>query len=207
MLFKQSAILIFAKAPLEGQVKTRLIPALGAEGATGLYRRLLANLVNSLVEERLAAIELWCAPDAAHPDFQKMQQLPRLTLHEQLGGDLGERMANAVIDARQRHRHLVLLGVDCPALTVAMLQQVFSWLADDVDAVLGPAEDGGYVLLGLNRTTECLFQGIPWGSGAVAEMTRQCMRKLEWSWRELPELWDLDRPEDLLRMAANEKVM
>jgi rSAM/selenodomain-associated transferase 1 len=207
MQFTQSAILIFAKAPVEGQVKTRLIPALGVQGATRLYRNLLQNLLDGLVSERLASIELWCAPDTSHVAFQQFQQLPGLTLHAQRGADLGERMAYALTDALQRHQQVVLLGVDCPALTFPMLEQVFSWLAGGVDAVLGPAEDGGYVLLGLKRSARCLFQDIPWGTGVVAEMTRQCLREMQWEWCELPELWDLDRPADLLRLANSEIVI
>ncbi|MEN8178121.1 MAG: TIGR04282 family arsenosugar biosynthesis glycosyltransferase [Pseudomonadota bacterium] len=203
MKYKHAAFLIFAKAPVEGLVKTRLIPALGREGATRLYRKLLHDLLNGLAEEKLAAIELWCAPDSTHQDFQAVNRLPGLTLHEQQGDDLGERMAHAVVDALPRHRHLVLLGVDCPALTMPMLEQVFQWLAEGMDAVLGPAEDGGYVLLGLNQTADCLFQGIPWGAEVVGQMTRQCLLKMQWEWRELPELWDLDRPEDLLRLEAD----
>ncbi len=196
-------MLVFAKAPVAGQVKTRLIPALGVEGATRLYRKLLCDRINRLVSAQLAAVELWCAPDACHEDFLQFGRLPGLTLHQQQGKDLGQRMAHATADAWQRHRHLILLGIDCPALTDKMLEQGLDWLAEGVDAVLGPAEDGGYVLLGLNRTADCLFQGIPWGTEVVGQMTRQCLRTMDWDWRELPELWDLDRPEDLSRLAAS----
>ena len=203
MRYPQAAILIFAKAPVEGRVKTRLIPALGRAGTTRLYRKLLHNLVNRLAAEALAPVELWCAPDANHPDFQTLNRHPGVTLHEQRGDDLGERMAYAAAEALQRHRHLVLLGVDCPALTGSMLEQALRWLMLEVDLVLGPAEDGGYCLLGLNRTADCLFHGIPWGTDAVAETTRGCLRDMGWAWRELPLLWDLDRPEDLQRLEGS----
>ncbi len=208
MKYSNAGILIFAKAPVAGQVKTRLIPALGREGATRLYTQLLHNLVHRLAKEKLASIELWCAPDTTHPEFQKWKLLyPGLTLHVQQGIDLGERMAYAVAEARRRHRHLILIGIDSPALTISMLEQVFDWLEEGMDAVLGPAEDGGYVLLGLKQSADCLFQDIPWGSEVVGQMTRQCMRQMQWQWRELPELWDLDRPEDLVRLATTASSM
>ena len=196
------AILVFAKAPVAGQVKTRLIPALGAEGAAKLYRKLLHRLLDGLIGAELAAIELWCAPDTGHEDFQRFNRYPGLTLHEQRGNDLGERMAVAAQAALTRHDQVVLIGIDCPALTFAMLEQVFAWLDGGLDAVLGPAEDGGYVLLGLKRSADCLFRDIPWGSEVVGQITRRCLRQLGWEWRELPLLWDLDRPADLSRLAA-----
>jgi len=196
----EQAILVFAKAPVEGQVKTRLIPALGAAGAARLYRGLLHRLIQRLAQARLGRVELWCAPNTQHVDFQRLQGLEGVSLHTQQGVDLGERMANASTQALGRHRRVLLIGVDCPALSLSVLQQAFDWL-QGVDAVLGPAEDGGYVLLGLKRPADCLFQGLPWGGSEVGRLTRRCMQQLEWRWRELPVLWDLDRPEDLARLS------
>ena len=193
------AILVFAKAPVDGEVKTRLIPVLGEAGATSLYRRLLHQLVGRLVQEQLAAVELWCAPDTGHADFQHLQKLEGVSLYPQRGGDLGQRMAYATGQALQRYRQVLLIGVDCPALHMDLLRQAMDWL-QGVDAVLGPAEDGGYVLLGLKHMADCLFSDLPWGTAEVARITRQCMQNLEWRWRELPVLWDLDRPEDLARL-------
>ncbi|MEN8166053.1 MAG: TIGR04282 family arsenosugar biosynthesis glycosyltransferase [Pseudomonadota bacterium] len=200
MRYIDSAFLIFAKAPIEGFVKTRLIPALGESGATQLYRRLLHHLVYGLVREQLAAIELWCTPDSAHPDFARLQQLSGVSLHKQQSGDLGERMYHAVQESLGRHQHVILLGVDCPALTMSHFAQALSWLHEGTDAVLGPVEDGGYALLGISQAADCLFTGIPWSTDKVTELTRQGLKQMNWKWRELPLMWDLDRPEDLRRL-------
>ena len=106
-------------------------------------------------------------------------------------------MGHAAEEALARHRRVLLLGVDCPALTAEHLHQAFSWLEAGQDAVLGPAQDGGYVLLGLNRFHPVLFEGHGWGGADVAHTTRMAMRQIGWRWRELPLLWDLDRPDDL----------
>ena len=159
------AILIFAKAPVAGEVKTRLIPALGADGARQLYQQLLERLLGMVCRELSCAVELWCTPDSTHPLFQRFASLPGVTLHRQQGEDLGERMAFACEEALRRQQRVILIGVDAPALTPQQLTDTFGRLASGDDAVLGPAEDGGYVLLGLKRSAECLFHGLPWGGG------------------------------------------
>jgi rSAM/selenodomain-associated transferase 1 len=194
-----NAILVFAKAPQAGKVKTRLIPALGVEGATSLYRSLLERRLDSLPHDDASAIQLWCTPDCRHP---LLQSRAGLSLHAQQGSDLGQRMAHAASQALRHYHNIVLIGIDCPALTPSMIGQAFDWLESGCDAVLGPAEDGGYVLLGLRQVADCLFDDLPWGTSLVADKTRACMSELGWKWRELPELWDLDRPEDLPRLKA-----
>jgi rSAM/selenodomain-associated transferase 1 len=194
------AVLIFAKAPQPGRVKTRLIPALGEASATRLYSNLLRREIEWLAHETPYAIELWAAPDVTHPLLRELSERYGLTLRQQQGEDLGARMAYAAEEALRRHARVLLLGVDCPALTAAHLKQAVSWLQEGADAVLGPAQDGGYVLLGLNRFAMALFEGHAWGSDSVAETTRQVMRCIGWRWRELPLLWDLDRPDDLAQL-------
>ncbi|MCG8486597.1 MAG: TIGR04282 family arsenosugar biosynthesis glycosyltransferase [Chromatiales bacterium] len=195
------AVLIFSKLPEVGKVKTRLIPALGAEGAAKLYRRLLVRQLEWLAAEADCPIQLWLTPSMDHPLIQQWASKPELSLFLQQGEDLGERMMFAAHTALQSYQQVVLLGVDCPALTAAHLQQTFSWL-ESYDGVLGPARDGGYVLLGLKSVPVSLFKGHSWGEADVAESTREAMRQLGWRWRELPLLWDLDRPEDLTKLEA-----
>ncbi|MBV2121635.1 MAG: TIGR04282 family arsenosugar biosynthesis glycosyltransferase [Candidatus Thiodiazotropha sp. (ex Ctena orbiculata)] len=193
------AVLIFTKLPEAGKVKTRLIPALGAEGAANLYRRLLDRQLAWLTAETEYSIQLWLTPSTDHPMTRQWQSKPALSLFLQQGEDLGERMMHAARSALQRYQQVVLVGVDCPALTSAHLQQAFVWL-ESYDGVLGPAQDGGYVLLGLKSTPLSLFRGHHWGEAEVAETTREAMRQLGWKWRELPLLQDLDRPEDLVQL-------
>lgn len=195
-------ILIFAKAPIPGQVKTRLIPRLGADRAAALHAELLTGLITRLGPLPPAPLELWCALEPRHRLFRALAQDFQLTLHQQSDGDLGERMLQAATDSGHRARARILIGVDCPLLDRPYLERAIARLREGCDAVLGPAEDGGYVLLGLQEAPQSLFKGIPWGGAHVADLTRQRMRELGWSWDELPMLWDLDRPADLARWAA-----
>ncbi|MCU7916295.1 MAG: TIGR04282 family arsenosugar biosynthesis glycosyltransferase [Candidatus Thiodiazotropha sp. (ex Gloverina cf. vestifex)] len=197
---QDNAVLIFAKAPYAGQVKTRLIPAIGERAATELYARLLEREIAWIVNETPYDIELWVSPDTAHPLLQSLAKRHSLSLFVQQGEDLGGRMGYAARHAMKRYHRIVLLGVDCPALTADHLQQTFDWLVAGEDAVIGPAEDGGYVLLGLNAWDIRLFHGHDWGKETVAESTRRAMREIGWRWRELPALWDLDRPSDLQQL-------
>lgn len=201
MRFPDARILIMAKAPVPGEVKTRLIPALGPDRAAGLHRRLLGETVARLTAAALAPVELWCAPDATDAAFCGLAATHGCSLHCQTGADLGERMRGGAAEALTRASRVVLVGSDCPLLDAGYVRAALAAL-DGRDAVLGPAEDGGYVLLGLRRAAADLFDDVPWGGERVAAVTRERMRRLRWDWAELPSLRDLDRPEDLPRYEA-----
>jgi uncharacterized protein len=119
-----------------------------------------------------------------------------MTLQRQGAGDLGVRMAEALGEALTRRGRAVLIGSDCPGYHHAYLTAAFAAL-DGHGAVLGPAVDGGYVLIGLRRVALDLFAGIPWGTDTVLVRTRAALVRLGWTWAELPALRDIDRPEDL----------
>lgn len=191
-------ILIFAKAPVPGQAKTRLIPALGPEGAASLAEALLERLVTGLASARLAHLELWCAPDTEHPLFAQLAAREGLGRYPQRGADLGERLRAGAEDALSRGARVLLIGADIPDLDASYCEQALDALRS-VDCVMGPAEDGGYVLLGLKRPAPLLFERMPWGTHEVGQLTRVRIQRLGWRHRELPTLWDLDRPEDLER--------
>lgn len=193
--------MIFAKAPTPGRVKTRLIPALGADGAAQLQRQLIERTLQTAAAARLGPLELYCAPDAADPFFVACAARHGLILRVQGAGDLGARMARAFEHALALGSPALLIGCDCPALTPAYLREAAAALAADNDAVLGPAEDGGYVLIGLRRGPPTqLFDGVAWGTQYVLDQTRARLARDQWRWREAAPLWDLDRPEDLQRL-------
>ena len=198
MQFPDARILIFAKAPEPGQVKTRLIPRLGAEGAAQLYRTLLTGLLERLTAPAVAPLELWCMPVSDDPFFGELSERFPVSLYRQKGADLGERMYDAAENALRRSEQVVLLGADCPTMDAAFVDRALLAL-EQCDAVLGPAADGGYVLLGLKRAAHELFVDLPWGESRVADLTRARMLDLGWEWAELPEQWDVDRPDDLDR--------
>ena len=191
-------LLVFARAPVPGAVKTRLIPALGAEGAADLHARLLARTLATAYAADLAPVELWCTPDADHPAFTGAAGDPGVTLRVQPAGDLGQRMRIALESTLADGGRALLVGCDCPALSVDDLAGAFTALADH-DVVLGPAEDGGYVLVGARRVSPVLFDGIEWGGPRVLRQTRGRLVALGWRWHELRTLWDVDRPEDVVR--------
>ncbi len=188
---------------MAGQVKTRLIPVLGADGAAALARELLERLVDRLAMARLAALELWCAPDCGHPLFRRLADSAGVTLHPQQGVDLGERLSAGAVDALTRADAVLLVGADIPELDAAYCARALTAL-ERADCVMGPAQDGGYVLLGLKTPAPALFRDIPWGEASVGVITRQRIECLGWRCEMLPMLWDLDRPEDLLRSRRRE---
>lgn len=203
MQFPRARLLIFAKTPQRGRVKTRLIPRLGPEGADAVYRRVLGRLVAVMAQAEVCPVECWCYPFADDPLFESFRDQLGVELHTQQGQDLGERMQQATREALERAWAVLLIGADCPVLEPSHLIQALTWLEQGDPAVLSPAEDGGYVLLGLRRAEPALFERVPWGSAGVLDVTRQRLRSLGWRWRETETLWDLDRPEDLDRMVKN----
>ncbi|MES2819783.1 MAG: TIGR04282 family arsenosugar biosynthesis glycosyltransferase [Pseudomonadota bacterium] len=190
---------LLARAPEPGRVKTRLIPALGEEGASNLQRVLVER---ALALPALAFSDrfLWLAegPDEA---LEALAAAHGWTVVGQPAGDLGERMRCIVALGLAESEGVVLIGNDCPALDGDYLAAACDGL-NRHDAVLGPAEDGGYVLLGLRRVDGLLFEDMPWGTERVLELTRERLLQLGWSLGLLPVLWDVDRPQDLPRLAA-----
>jgi len=194
-------IAILAKAPVPGLAKTRLIPSLGAVGAARLQATLTERTVQTALAAALGPVTLWCTPDCADPAFADLAARYPVHLRLQVGADLGERMATAVASHTIRGP-VIVLGTDCPALSPAYLQESAAALADGMDVALIPAEDGGYVLIGLATAHPALFAGVPWGSGQVLAETRARLRAERLRWFEAPPLWDVDRPADLARLGA-----
>ncbi len=190
--------IVFAKAPRAGEVKTRLIPLLGAEGAAALHRQLVHRTLVTATDAGLGPVELHAAPDINDVYLQDCAKRFGVALLPQQGNDLGARMCNAFDEALARHSRVLLIGTDCPVLTKQHLHDAQAALASN-GAVLIPAEDGGYALIGLTRCDDHLFQGIAWGGDTVLAATRERLRALKWRWHELETLWDIDRPEDYQR--------
>src|SRR5712692_1298246 len=193
-------VIVLARAPQPGKAKTRLIPALGKAGAAALHRRLVVHCLRAAADARIGPVELWCTPDTSDPFFRECQRSLRVSLYAQGGGDLGARMQHAFESAFARSRHAILVGSDIPALSVKYLRDADRALVQGDDVVIGPAEDGGYALMGLSRCDPELFRDIPWGGPKVLPETRRRITALGWRLSELPALWDVDRPEDLERL-------
>ncbi len=196
----ESALIVFARAPEPGRVKTRLVPLLGEKGAARLHARLVKRTLRTARQAGFSMTELCCSPRLNVPFFEQCERQFHVALRRQVGADLGERMYRAFKRALRSHAYVVLVGSDCPALRTADLRAAARILREGADAVLAPAEDGGYPLIGLRRVSRRLFDGIPWGGPQVLAQTRRRLKALRWRWRELRTLWDVDRPEDVARL-------
>jgi rSAM/selenodomain-associated transferase 1 len=190
------AIAIMAKAPVAGLAKTRLVPALGAEGAAALAAKLIEHTAGICTAAATGPVTLWTTPDEHHQLFAAMREKHGLVLARQPKGDLGARMHAAVVAAGGP---VLVVGTDCPAMTAEHLREAAEALRGH-DAVAIPAEDGGYVLIGLRAPQPGLFRAMEWSTAAVMAETRRRMRALGLSCRELPPLWDVDSPDDLARL-------
>jgi rSAM/selenodomain-associated transferase 2/rSAM/selenodomain-associated transferase 1 len=195
---------VFAKAPVAGTVKTRLVPAIGDVEAAALHEQLVQRTLATAVAARaagiVAAVELWCANAPDHHSFAQWRDRFAITLASQDGDDLGSRMSHALGTSLARGAPAILIGTDCPVLDVNYLARAAAALHDN-DAVFGPAEDGGYVLVGLARPVDA-FTDIMWGGSNVMSATRTKLRANKVMWHELPALWDIDTPDDLERWRA-----
>ncbi len=196
-----TAIAVLARAPVPGAAKTRLVPRLGADGAAALQRRLTLRTLATATAAALGPVALFCAPDRHHAFFGECEERFGIPLRDQCAGDLGARMLQAFAALLPGRGRVLLVGTDCPALTAAHLARAAA-LLDGHDAVVWPAEDGGYVLIGLRRPAPELFTGIDWGSARVMAQTRERLRRLGWRWAEAEPLWDVDRAEDYDRLAG-----
>lgn len=190
---------LLARAPVAGQVKTRLIPALGAQGACDLQQLLLERALQ-LPASGFSERFLWL-DDLPSAELQALADVQGWTLVEQPVGDLGERMRRIATLGLAESDAVILIGNDCPALDGTYLQAACRALQEQ-PVVIGPAEDGGYVLLGLRSMAPTLFSDMPWGTERVFDLTLQRLQQLDWHPVLLPALWDVDRPEDLSRLAA-----
>jgi rSAM/selenodomain-associated transferase 1 len=192
------AIAILAKAPHPGAVKTRLIPALGAERAAALQAQFIARAAETALAANTGPVTLWAAPDRNDPALQRIAARFRLALLSQPEGDLGARMLAALA---QPCGPALAIGTDCPALTCEHLRAAAEALRDGIDAVAIPVEDGGYAMIGTRRAEPSLFEDIAWSTPTVMAQTRRQLARLGLSWREPARLWDVDRTEDLDRLA------
>jgi rSAM/selenodomain-associated transferase 1 len=198
----ETRLLVFTKAPRPGAVKTRLIPLLGEHGAAALHMQLVKRTLTMARAAGIGPIELHCAPDCDDPFFRGCNECYDVPLVQQHDGDLGARMARAFEQALACASQAVLIGTDCAALTAQHLREARHALVAGADAVLVPAEDGGYALLGLRRCHSHIFADVAWGEDCVMNQTRNRLSDLGWRWKELETLWDVDRPEDYHRLLA-----
>jgi len=194
-------VLFFAKAPVEGRVKTRFIPELGVEGALALHKQLIELTWQRVTEHARWVVELWMSEPGHEQWFSRLCTADQM--YVQQGEDLGQRMHHALNDALQRARYVLVVGADCVSLDNNYLLGAIQSLTSGARIVLGPAEDGGYVLLGASHEVPAaIFSGVNWGSERVLEQTCTRLQALGLNWQALAPRWDVDVPADLPRLAA-----
>ncbi|MEH6567900.1 MAG: TIGR04282 family arsenosugar biosynthesis glycosyltransferase [Halioglobus sp.] len=186
----------FAKSPVPGQVKTRMLPVLNAEQACALHQELLEWTCHSLCNAGLGEVELWVSGNSEHQTFKRCLNQGVSCIALQCGEDLGARMCHALADGLARYQCVILVGSDCPAISPHYLSGAVRALASN-SVVLGPADDGGYVLVGMTQLCCEMFEGIEWGQNTVWADTVKILEGLSINWEGLASLPDIDRPEDL----------
>ncbi|MEG3640215.1 TIGR04282 family arsenosugar biosynthesis glycosyltransferase [Magnetococcus sp. PR-3] len=190
---------LMARVPQLGKVKTRLAATLGDQTALHAHCTLLKHVAKQL-HAWPGSLTLWATPSAEHPLFEQLFPTAQRSLQPQ--GDLGERLMHAVDSGLQQADGVVLLGADAASVTPALLLQAAQALLTH-DVVMAPAEDGGYILLGVKQCVPSLFQQITWGGEAVAQQTRQAIVKQGLTLWESEPQWDVDTPEDWSRFLQN----
>lgn len=193
----ESTLIIFAKAPVAGRVKTRLIPDMGEVKATILYKELLNRTLGTAIKTGISDIQLWISGNVRHQFFTNLKNRESFKFCKQTGRDLGERMFNAFDSVLKQHSYAVLIGSDCPELLYSDIQSAISLLKSGKELVLGPAEDGGYYLIGLKENKPALFSEIKWGEDNVFSETYTRAKNMNLDTALLSKRNDVDRAYDL----------
>ncbi|WP_128548147.1 TIGR04282 family arsenosugar biosynthesis glycosyltransferase [Larkinella soli] len=189
-----SLLILFIKNPVRGKVKTRLAATVGEETAFAVYEQLLRYTLK--ISRPLACDKVVYYSDFIPPDDDWLRAGYRSAL--QTGDDLGHRMKTAFAGEFGRgYRHIAIIGSDCPQLETGILETAFDTLREK-DAVIGPATDGGYYLLGMNRLQPQLFEGKRWSTDTVLADTLRDLQSAGMTYRLLPELTDIDEEKDLI---------
>ena len=189
-------IIIFTRYPTPGASKTRLIPALGADGAADLQRKMTEYILKELQKlQGTVDIEI-CYTGASNTEMLSWLG-NNYKYSEQRAGDLGDRMLQAFSDSfNNGYKSIVVIGADCPSITNKVLHNAFIALESN-DVVLGPATDGGYYLIGLHAANSEIFKGIKWSTDTVLSDTKNNIYQQNLKLHLLEELSDIDEPDDL----------
>lgn len=190
---KELALILFAKAPIAGKVKTRLMPQLSAEQATKVAEKLLEESIKLAVQAWPGRVVLAVWPNSEHPFLQKMLSQYSIEWMRQAAGDLGHKMHQAM---RQQNYPCAVMGCDVPHCPPQVLRSVYQRLQEG-ESVLGPTSDGGYYLMGLQTPQPALFANVEWGTETVLDTTLALAKSQQLRFYLLPELNDIDTADDL----------
>lgn len=195
-------VAIFAKPPVPGRTKTRLIPALGAQGAAALHGAFVSDTLARCAEVDELAPVLSCADDGDHPALAELASGCAVERTVQPPGDLGARMAATLHDAIARAGRGLVVGTDAPTLPASLLRAAVRAL-ERAELVLGPAADGGYYLVGARGRVPAVFEGVPWSTPRVLAVTLAHAARAGATPALLPPWYDVDTPDDLRLLTAH----
>lgn len=199
-------LVIFTKAPVSGTVKTRLQPDYTTEQSLKLHKYLVKETLANLVGLANIKVSLFCAPNIDHEFFLQCKTEFKVDLYQQQGRDLGEKMYNALSQQLKKYHKVIIIGTDCPGIGQQYINQAIEKL-EDTRLVIGPAEDGGYVLVAMKQDCHDIFSGISWGSEKVLQQTRDKIQKAGVSYSELETKHDIDDPGDLERYPELQEML
>ena len=192
---EKKALVLFARDPALGQVKTRLQPLLGAETALALYTCFLRDSIDKISAVAGAELFVGVYPSASSAFFANLSTGKAVGIFTQEGSDLGARMQNAFLKfLGEGFAKVVIIGSDSPTLPVSYIEAAF---ASAKDVAVGPSYDGGYYLVGMNGKLTKIFSGVEWGTDRVLAQTLERLRFAGAGLELLPLWYDVDRPEDL----------
>ncbi len=194
----ECVLMIFAKAPIAGQVKTRLGCSLGMRKAANIYQQMLYALLEKLSQLTDIKIQLWCSPDTRHPFFRRCAREFDIELKRQLGYDLGQRMSHAFRVNRSNH-YGVLIGADIPGIDNAVIVETLGMMHRGADIVLLPTEDGGYGLIAMSQPHPHLFTHMCWSTSMVLQQTLARIKHRRLKYRLLDRLADIDTKSDYIK--------
>ncbi len=194
---KNNALVLFAKAPVPGQVKTRLSSEFSFENAAILYQAFVEDLIDSFCNMPSVHFYLSCSPSTNHPFFKSLARDYPISLMEQSGRDLGLRMEETMTElSKKGHDVRIIIGADSPTLPPVYVREAFDKLGHN-DLVLGPSHDGGYYLIGVSGSTPPIFNPIPWGTDQVMMETLRMVHQEACRLHLLPFWYDIDTPRDV----------
>ncbi len=189
------ALILFAKDPVEGQVKTRLSPLLDAPTTLSLYRHFLRDSIEKICSVTEGDRFVGIASDPKTNYFDEVSRNDSVQLFVQAGGNLGERMRRAFEDRfKEGYERVVIIGADSPTLPITYIEQA---LQSEKEVVIGPSTDGGYYLIGMRGKVTDIFEGVTWGSDQVLSETLKALKDQRAQAELLPVWYDVDLPEDL----------
>jgi len=189
-----------ARAPVVGQVKSRLAKSIGNRRAAGIYRNMIRTQISQLLAAGICPLELHACPQVQHPLFIALRRRGVVRVERQLGDNLGSRMLHAIESGLKRADAVVLIGADVPGISVEQIRQVCELLSGKNELVIMPADDGGYGLLAMSRVEAGLFRGVNWGTHRVCQQTVRRATQLGIRYRLFSNCNDIDYQHDLPRL-------